>query len=451
MKKTILSLLLGIGVGLGILAVSAQSAVTNPIFFKYVGTAIVPIRSSSTLGIGTSTPTSKFDVDTGVTTNSTGINLSGSINSFLQYNCINRSTGNQGECGYSATANNGTATSGFMYMGINNSGFNSTSSYSIGSNLDTNLLSLSGDMYIANASSTRKMFFFTGGTGTSTSANNRMTITSTGNIGIATTSPVSTLSVAGTFLTTATSTVNGVDIKGNNTDFNVLLGTQAGLNLPSTAINNTFVGYQAGTASSTGVTNAADSNTGVGFQVLNKTTSGALNTALGDRSLTAVTSGGSNTALGGISLFTLTTGSNNTGVGVRSLLTTNGTGNVALGNNAGRYTTGSNEFYVNNQDLTTTGNEKIFSLMYGNFSGVASSTNGQFLTINGQLAVGTNTPSSNLHVTASSTNATSTMTLGKAGQTKGSCFELYDAGGSVKYVYIASGATTFTITTATCK
>lgn len=68
-----------------------------------------------------------------------------------------------------------------------------------------------------------------------------------------------------------------------------------------------------------------------------------------------------------------------------------------------------------------------------------------------RLGIGTTTPSTQLHVTSASTNATTTVTIGKAGQTKGTCLELYRADGSAIYASVAAGATAFTLTTTSCK
>lgn len=68
-----------------------------------------------------------------------------------------------------------------------------------------------------------------------------------------------------------------------------------------------------------------------------------------------------------------------------------------------------------------------------------------------KVGIGTSTPATQLQVTAPTANATTTVTVGKAGQTKGSCLELYRADGSVIYAFVAAGATAFTLTTTSCK
>lgn len=77
-----------------------------------------------------------------------------------------------------------------------------------------------------------------------------------------------------------------------------------------------------------------------------------------------------------------------------------------------------------------------------------------YITINsltGSIGIGTTTPVTNLHVTASTTNATSTVTIGKSGQNKGSCLELFRSDGTAIYGYIPAGSTTFTLSETSCK
>ncbi|MFA6459260.1 MAG: hypothetical protein WCV79_02615 [Candidatus Paceibacterota bacterium] len=69
----------------------------------------------------------------------------------------------------------------------------------------------------------------------------------------------------------------------------------------------------------------------------------------------------------------------------------------------------------------------------------------------GNLGIGTTTPTTNLQVTTATANATSTITVGKINQNKGSCLELFDSAGTPVYAYVASGATTFTLSAVSCK
>ena len=72
------------------------------------------------------------------------------------------------------------------------------------------------------------------------------------------------------------------------------------------------------------------------------------------------------------------------------------------------------------------------------------------ITGDGLVGIGTTTPTTQLQVTAS-TNATTTVTIGKVGTGKGSCLELYDAAGTAVYAYVAAGATTFSLSATSCK
>lgn len=141
-------------------------------------------RLDGTILFGTGTPAtgSLITVETGSTTNNTGVNVSGWVNDYLQVNVQNRSTSTRAESGYSATADNGTATSGFAWVGINNSLFNSTSTYSTGGARDVTIIGSGNNMYVTNASTTGNMYFQTGGTGTSTSDRNALAIDSNGTV-----------------------------------------------------------------------------------------------------------------------------------------------------------------------------------------------------------------------------------------------------------------------------
>lgn len=69
----------------------------------------------------------------------------------------------------------------------------------------------------------------------------------------------------------------------------------------------------------------------------------------------------------------------------------------------------------------------------------------------GNVGIGTSTPTTQLQVTNSNTNATTTLEFGKTGQNKGSCLVLYDSAGTAVYAYVATGASTFTLSAVSCK
>lgn len=72
------------------------------------------------------------------------------------------------------------------------------------------------------------------------------------------------------------------------------------------------------------------------------------------------------------------------------------------------------------------------------------------LTSAASVGIGTTTPIADFQATDAGANSTTTVELGKTGQNKGSCLKLYRTDGSAIYAYVAAGATSFTLTTATC-
>lgn len=157
---------------------------------------------------------------------------------------------------------------------------------------------------------------------------------------------------------------------------------------------NTAVGYYSLYANTTGYSNVAVGdatlpgntegyrNTAIGSAALNANTTGVHNTAIGYASLAAVTTGSYNTAIGS-STLNGATGDSNTVIGYNSFLAnTAGSNNIGLGYFAGRYETGSNAFYVDNQDRTNTAGDKAKAILYGI---MAAAPANQKLTINGLL------------------------------------------------------------------
>jgi hypothetical protein len=141
--------------------------------------------------------------------------------------------------------------------------------------------------------------------------------------------------------------------------------------------------------------NAVAGNTAVGVDALKGANSGTgFNVALGHTALSANTSGAYGVAVGFQALATHQTGNNNVAIGSTSLYNNvTGAGNVALGYFAGAYETGSNAFYVDNQDRTNTAGDKAGALIYGTFNATPAN---QTLTFNAavntpySLAIGTN-------------------------------------------------------------
>lgn len=176
------------------------------------------IDESQRVGIGTSSPASKLDVSAGVTTANSIVNATGSINDYLQYNIQNTSTGTQAQSGYSATADNGSATSGFAWLGINNSNFNYPTSYNIGGANDVSFIGSGQDLHVANANNTKSIIFSTGKASTPF-FNEQMRILNNGRVGIGTTNPGSRLEVNGSVTnTTAYNAVasSAIDFSNSN-------------------------------------------------------------------------------------------------------------------------------------------------------------------------------------------------------------------------------------------
>lgn len=71
--------------------------------------------------------------------------------------------------------------------------------------------------------------------------------------------------------------------------------------------------------------------------------------------------------------------------------------------------------------------------------------------IGGNVGIGTTTPTTQLQVTNASANATSTLTIGKVGQNKGTCLEFFTANGTAIYGYIPTGGTALVFSATSCK
>lgn len=133
----------------------------------------------------------KFLVAAGTTTSVNAIKATGSINNYFQLNIQNASTGNTASSDIVATANDGNETNYFVDMGINCSGF-SSGTFTIGDAHDSYLYSQGDDFAIGNAASGKDLKIFTNGT---LAANERMRVTSVGNVGIGITAPEQLLHV----------------------------------------------------------------------------------------------------------------------------------------------------------------------------------------------------------------------------------------------------------------
>jgi len=176
-------------------------------------------------------------------------------------------------------------------------------------------------------------------------------VSGSGNVGIGTTNPTVKLEVSSSDVI-----INAVNIGrgGSNISSNTRVGTNA-LCCNTTGTRNTALGGSALKNNTTGL-----NNTALGQNALLNNTTGNCNTAVGNNALCCNTTGNNNTAVGLYSLRCNTTGCNNTAVGYSALCcNTTGTSNTAVGLSALRCNTiGVNNTAVGSYALrnNTTGN-----------------------------------------------------------------------------------------------
>ena len=400
------------------------------------------ITSSGNVGIGTSTfdgtNPERFLVNPGVTTSVNSIVGKGSINSYLQLNIQNQSTGTSASSDVVATSDNGSETTNFIDMGINGSTYTGGV---MGTANDAYLYNVGQNLLIGTGTAARSLVFMTGGT--AQAINERMRIDGSGNIGVGTNSPAFKLDVNGTIGTGKASTTNGSLVFSNSTNGNTITvnsgatTTSYAVTLPpvqgaaSTVITNNGSGVltwntfaaasggwsilgNTGTSSSTNflgttdnqalsfrvnnlpsgkIETSATANTAFGYQSSQNNT-GTANTSFGSQTLQANTSGVNNTAFGSSSLKANLTGTSNTGIGASALLVSTGSSNTAVGSFAMQSNVGgSNNAAVGNSALSNnvsgTGNTAVGSgALQSNSAGINNTAigNGAF-----QISTGGNT------------------------------------------------------------
>lgn len=164
-----------------------------------------------------------------------------------------------------------------------------------------------------------------------TNGTDQMRILTNGNVGIGTTTPNEQLEITKNFRLPASTASAGVIKSGANRFIH------------NFGVFNFFAGVDAGNFTMTGCCNTA-----VGKDAFQSNTAGVQNVALGRGALKNNTIGGDNTAMGNRVMESNTTGRNNTAVGSGALLiNTTGFNNIALGGDAGnQLTTGSFNIYI---------------------------------------------------------------------------------------------------------
>jgi hypothetical protein len=126
-------------------------------------------------------------------------------------------------------------------------------------------------------------------------------------------------------------------------------------------------------------------NLAIGASAFNANTTGEYNVGIGQSAFQANTIGAKNTAIGWNSGVNNLTGSTNTIIGAQALSNNvNGSGNIAIGHYAGYYSTGSNGFYIGNDNYGGLNAEQEKSMMYGEFNGTTAN---QTLRINANTKI----------------------------------------------------------------
>jgi len=257
-----------------------------------------------------------------------------------------------------------------------------------------------GNWQIFGGGAAMPLKFYWGGSG----SNVAMTMLTSGNVGIGTTSPSTVLEVNGSFKagglayptsdgsanqvlkTDGSGTLSFVDQSGgggggglsSDSQYNTVGGTNAGDSFTGTdAEGNTLIGYDAGTAITT-----ADDNTCLGFDAGKALTTGGSNTFVGAEVGETCTTGYQNICVGRRSGQSLTTGFNNIFIGRQAgQNTTEGNDNVSIGTYALlNNQTGIRNTVVgsNSGRAITTGTESCFFGAYAGYSLTTGSHNNSF-------------------------------------------------------------------------
>jgi hypothetical protein len=195
----------------------------------------------------------------------------------------------------------------------------------------------------------------------------------------------------------------GANASGSGLDYrNVAVGDST-LYLNLWGLNNTAVGCLALYSNNSGVSNNAigagalysnmsgNGNVANGNDALRNNIGGSYNTVIGNNASKANTTGNYNVTIGSAADYRNQEGSNNTVIGFEAGMGTalnNKSGNIFLGFKAGYNETGDNKLYIENSNSAT-------PLIYGEFDN-------DILTVNGKLGIGVTSPTSKLHIDATS-------------------------------------------------
>jgi trimeric autotransporter adhesin len=171
----------------------------------------------------------------------------------------------------------------------------------------------------------------------------------------------------------------------NRTGYNnVFIGTNAGAGSPdylsSKSVFNVYIGYRAGYNDYEG-----DKNVCIGYQAgyWNKTAD--YQVFIGESAGFKHSTGNDNLFIGYGAGINHESGASNVFLGANTgISNVTGVGNVFIGNLAGRYETGSNKLFIDNQTRTNEAISRTNSLIYGEFN---ATTTSQVLRINGKVGI----------------------------------------------------------------
>jgi hypothetical protein len=218
---------------------------------------------------------------------------------------------------------------------------------------------------------------------------------------------------------------------------NLFVGYRAGNSTLPTANYNTYVGSSAATTAT-----SATNNTYVGWGAAGQG-QGSYNVAVGIAPLFSTTAAGTfNIAIGYSALQKVTSGANNVGLGAYTgfASTTNGN-NIFLGNNAGRFETGSYKLIVDNLNRSTEAASRTDALIYGVMDATAAN---QTLTLGGggNVGIGILAPTAQLHLVKADSSALTDLLINPTLKTSGNLIQAQVGSVDKFYVDYAGGINT---------